>query len=90
MENVSSFGMGSTKEQRVDWVLDQSLAVMSLNEKWEGTPQNVLIVFHSLVTEYVALDLYGCVGSFVFPSHPLWSLLILGTISCPELLMLPF
>lgn len=28
MENVSSFGMGSTKEQSVDWLLDQSLPMV--------------------------------------------------------------
>lgn len=95
VENLSPFGMGSTKEQSVDWVLEQSLAVMSLllsemRSGSGGTPQNVLIVFHSLVTEYVALASYGCVVSFAFPLRPLWSLLILGTILLPELLVLPF
>lgn len=95
MESVSSFGMGSAKEWSVDWVLDRSLAVMPLllSEMRNGQgdpPQNVLVVFLSLVTEYVALDSYGCVVSFVFPSHALWSLLILGTILLPELVILPF
>lgn len=89
VEHVSSFGMGSTKAESVDWVLDQSLAVMSLLLSRGGrTRQNILIAFHSLVTKYVALDSYGCVVSFFFPLHPLWSLLILGTILLPELLLL--
>lgn len=48
----------------------------------EEAPQRVLIVFHSFITEYVALHSYGCVS---LPSHPLRSLLILETILLLEL-----
>lgn len=37
-----------------------------LNEKWGGTSQNVQIVFNSLVTEYVFLDMYSYFLFFSF------------------------